>query len=452
MKRFEKSELLTGDITSAILKMAFPLMGIGFIQMAYTLTDIIWLGRLSTGSVSAVGTVGFFVWITESIILIGKTGVVVGLSQAHGRGDDEEAEEVMRSGAQIHYLIGALLIAFYLIFAKKIIGIYDLSERVFNETLKYFYIVTVGYVFSFSNSIMVTNFSARGDSVIPFKVSIAALILNIVLDPLLIFGVGFFPRLEVAGAALATVLAQALATVLYLYFSKMYKTEFVTTNYFKLAPKKYYGRIFAIGGPAASQSLIHAGVGTVLNKYISSYGEIYIAVYSIGAQIESITWLSSEGIATAFSAFMGQNLGAKNYDRLEDGRKVGLRIMIIIGTIGSVLLFAFSNRFFQFFVPEDLLTQVEGAKYLRIISPSEFFMCIQIGTAGMLNGLGLSRYPAYASAVSNISRIFISLLLMPYIGVLGIWAAMSITTVLNGIAETVLYVMIRNKTNGFRTI
>ena len=117
MKRFEKSELLTGDITSAILKMAFPLMGIGFIQMAYTLTDIIWLGRLSTGSVSAVGTVGFFVWITESIILIGKTGVVVGLSQAHGRRDDEEAEEVMRSGAQIHFLIGALLIAFYLIFA-----------------------------------------------------------------------------------------------------------------------------------------------------------------------------------------------------------------------------------------------------------------------------------------------------------------------------------------------
>ena len=79
-------------------------------------------------------------------------------------------------------------------------------------------------------------------------------------------------------------------------------------------------------------------------------------------------------------------------------------------------------------------------------------MCIQIGTAGMLNGLGLSRYPAYASAVSNISRVFISLLLMPYMGVLGIWAAMSITTILNGIAETVLYVMIRNKTNGFRTI
>lgn len=452
MKDINKNSLLEGNISSVILKMAMPLMGTAFIQMAYTIIDLIWLGRLSTGAVSAVGTVGFFVWITEALILIGKTGVSVGLAQAYGRGDEVEAEEVMRAGGHVHYFICFFIIAIYLLFGKSIVGFYKLSSEVFEQTMTYYYIVTIGYIFSFTNTILVTNFSAKGNSVIPFKVALVALIFNIVFDPILIFGLGPFPRLEVAGAALATVLAKFLATLLYLYFAISFKMEFVKTNYLKVAPKFYYKKILKLGIPASSQSMVHAIAGTILNKYIAICGEEYIAVYSIGSQIESITWLTSDGIATAFSAFMGQNFGAGNYERIKRGRKIGLNIMYFIGLFGTVILFIFAKDFFKFFVPQDIHTQIAGAQYLKIISPSEFFMCLQIGTAGMLNGLGLTKYPAMASTICHASRVPLAIFLMTSMGILGIWTSMSLTMIFNGLGLSLIYAIIRKKTDDFKLL
>ena len=96
--------LLKGDIFSALLKMALPLMGTAFVQMAYSLIDLMWLGRLSTGAVAAVGTCSFLVWIAQSITLIAKTGISVGLSQSYGRGDRESAREVWVSGFVLNLL------------------------------------------------------------------------------------------------------------------------------------------------------------------------------------------------------------------------------------------------------------------------------------------------------------------------------------------------------------
>lgn len=249
----------------------------------------------------------------------------------------------------------------------------------------------------------------------------------------------------IKGAALATVLAQMISSLLYLYVGIGTREIFVRTNYLKIPEGSYYKSILNLGLPAALQSLIHASVSMILNRYIASFGALYIAVYSIGSQIESISWMTADGFAVAFSAFFGQNFGAKNYERLHDGRREAMKIVNIIGIFATVLLFFFAENLFRLFIPKDPDAIVAGIDYLKILAFSQYFMALEIGTTGMLNGLGLTRYPAINAMVLNISRIPMALLFMPIFQVNGIWIAMSLSSVLKGIFLTLIYYYLRKR-------
>lgn len=442
--------LLKGDIFSALLKMALPLMGTAFVQMAYSLVDLMWLGRLSTGAVAAVGTCSFLVWIAQSITLIAKTGISVGLSQAYGRGDSKSAKEVWVSGFILNLIFCLSLTILYISMRNKIIGIYNLDSEVHKMAADYLLIVSAGLIFTFLNPVLSAAFFSKGNSITPFKISIISLVINLILDPFLIFGLSIFPKLGIRGAALATVFAQMISTLLYLYVGYKDREIFVRTNYFTIPQKEYFRSILSLGFPASLQSLIHAMVGMVLNKYIASFGALYIAVYSIGSQIESISWMTADGFSVAFSAFFGQNFGAKNYERLHNGRREAMKIVNIIGISTSLLLFFFAKNLFTLFIPRDPEAIIKGIDYLKIVSISQYFMALEIGTTGMLNGLGLTKYPAINAMILNISRIPLAFILMPIFAANGIWIAMSLSSVLKGIFLSLIYLYLRKRTDGFR--
>ena len=442
--------LLKGDIFSALLKMALPLMGTAFVQMAYSLVDLMWLGRLSTGAVAAVGTCSFLVWIAQSITLIAKTGISVGLSQAYGRGDSKSAKEVWVSGFILNLIFCLSLTILYISMRNKIIGIYNLDSEVHKMAADYLLIVSAGLIFTFLNPVLSAAFFSKGNSITTFKISIISLFINLILDPFLIFGLSIFPKLGIRGAALATVFAQMISTLLYLYVGYKDREIFVRTNYFTIPQKEYFRSILSLGFPASLQSLIHAMVGMVLNKYIASFGALYIAVYSIGSQIESISWMTADGFSVAFSAFFGQNFGAKNYERLHNGRREAMKIINIIGISTSLLLFFFAKNLFTLFIPRDPEAIIKGIDYLKIVSISQYFMALEIGTTGMLNGLGLTKYPAINAMILNISRIPLVFILMPIFAANGIWIAMSLSSVLKGIFLSLIYLYLRKRTDGFR--
>ena len=442
--------LLKGDIFSALLKMALPLMGTAFVQMAYSLVDLMWLGRLSTGAVAAVGTCSFLVWIAQSITLIAKTGISVGLSQAYGRGDSKSAKEVWVSGFILNLIFCLSLTILYISMRNKIIGIYNLDSEVHKMAADYLLIVSAGLIFTFLNPVLSAAFFSKGNSITTFKISIISLFINLILDPFLIFGLSIFPKLGIRGAALATVFAQMISTLLYLYVGYKDREIFVRTNYFTIPQKEYFRSILSLGFPASLQSLIHAMVGMVLNKYIASFGALYIAVYSIGSQIESISWMTADGFSVAFSAFFGQNFGAKNYERLHNGRREAMKIVNIIGISTSLLLFFFAKNLFTLFIPRDPEAIIKGIDYLKIVSISQYFMALEIGTTGMLNGLGLTKYPAINAMILNISRIPLAFILMPIFAANGIWIAMSLSSVLKGIFLSLIYLYLRKRTDGFR--
>ncbi len=446
----EKRNLLDGKIFKSIMIMSIPLMGTAFIQMCYSLVDLMWLGRLSTAAVAAVGCCSFFMWIAQAITLIAKTGLSVGLAQGYGRGEREELKKVMVSGFWVNIFFWLVTTTIYLVFNKKILGFYNLSEDVYELSRIYFLVISYGLIFTFINPMLSSTFFSKGNSVTPFKISIIGLIFNIVFDPILIFGLGPFPKLGILGAALATVIAQAIISILFLYIGIRNHEIFVKVNYFNIPDKKYFLDHLKLGVPATLQSAIHAFVGIVLNRFIASYGKSAIAVYSIGSQIESISWMSADGFAVAFSAFFAQNYGAKNFERLKEGRNECLKIINVIGISTTIVLFIFAKELFTIFIPKDKEVIEMGINYLRIISLSQYFMVLEIGTTGMLNGLGLTKYPAINAIILNLLRILFVLMFIPFFAVNGIWISMSLSSILKGIFISIIYIYLRNKTRGFK--
>ena len=215
------NNLLEGNIRKAIIKMALPLMGMAFIQMTYTMVDLIWLGRLSTEAVAAVGTAGFYVWLATAVTLITEVGMSVNLAQSYGRKDQDEVEKFTIAGFQVNAMLCFLLMAIYLIFRRPLFEFYKLPSDVEILAIQYHTIIAIGLVFVFSNVFFYSTFFSKGNSSTPFKVLVISLIFNIIADPILIFGLGPFPAMGIKGAAIATIMSQAIGTLIYIYIGTL---------------------------------------------------------------------------------------------------------------------------------------------------------------------------------------------------------------------------------------
>ncbi|MDR7857773.1 MATE family efflux transporter [Tissierella sp.] len=439
--------LTQGNISSTLTKLALPIMGTSFVQMAYNLTDMMWLGRLSTKAVAGAGTAGFFMWFGMSLVLISQIGVSVGVSQAYGRGDMDDAREYISNGIKLDIFIGILYSLALVVFSHQAIGFFKLGDpETIQLAVDYLIIVACGFIFHFINPIYSAIFNASGNSITPFVINSIGLVANIVLDPVLIFGFGFIPAMGIKGAALATVMAQIIVTLIYIIVSRKNKVLFSHLHLFSLPKKSYLKRIIKLGFPAFLQSGTHASISMILTKILAQWGPIPVAVSSIGSQIESISWMTAEGFSTAISAFVGQNYGAKNYDRVKEGYYKGLRIVGAIGIFASALLIFAGEPLFKLFTPEDEIAIAQGVKYLRILGFSQFFITIEIASAGAFNGIGRTQIPAATGIVLNALRIPGALLLSATVlGMTGVWWSMSISTIFKGIILTSLFIYAMKK-------
>lgn len=434
-------DLTQGNISKTLTKLALPLMATSFIQMMYNLIDMMWLGRLSTNAVAAAGAAGFYMWFGMSLVLISQIGVSVGVSQAHGREDMEDAREYISNGIKLNIFIGLTYSILVLVFRHELIGFFNLDDP---ETVKmaidYLVIVGFGFVFHFINPIYSAIFNASGNSVTPFIITSIGLITNIVLDPILIFGVGRFQGMGIKGAAVATIAAQILVTLIYISVSRKNKTLFTRLHFFSLPRKNHINRIVKLGFPAFIQSGTHAFIAMILTRILAQWGSIPVAVSSIGGQIESVSWMTAEGFSTAISAFTGQNFGAKNYDRVKEGYYKGLRIVGTIGIFATLLLIFGGETIFKLFTPKDLIAIEQGRMYLMILGFSQFFITIEIASAGAFNGIGKTHIPAVTGTVLNILRIPGALILSSTaLGMYGVWWSMSISTIFKGLIISSLF-------------
>lgn len=437
--------LIEGKIVGTLTKLALPIMGTSFIQMAYNLTDIMWLGRLSTEAVAAAGTAGFFMWFGAALVMISQIGVGVGVAHAIGRNDLDDAKKYISNGFQLDFLIAIIYSIILFTFRHSIIGFFNLDDpHVVNMAIEYLVIISIGIVFHFLNPIFSTTLNSSGNSVAPFKVNTMGLVANMILDPVLIFGFGPIPALGIKGAALATILAQLFVTLIFIIIGKLNETIYSHVKLIVKPDLHYINNIVKLGFPPFIQMGLHASISMVLTKIVAGFGAIPVAVQSIGSQIESISWMTSEGSSSAISAFIGQNYGAKKYDRIKEGYYRGMEILGSIGIFATFLLIFAAEPLFKLFTPNDPIAISEGIRYLRILGISQFFMCIEIGSAGAFNGLGKTLPPAITGATLNASRIPIAIFLSKFttLGLLGVWWSISFTSILKGIILSAWFIYI----------
>lgn len=435
-------DLVSGNIFSSLFKLSIPILGTSFVQMAYNMTDMMWVGRIGSEAVAAVGTAGFFTWFGSSLVYISKIGAEIGVSQSIGKGEEKEKKKFIYNSLYITIIMAFIYTIAVILLKNNLIGFFNLGdENIISMSKEYLVIVALGMIFAFLNPLFTGIFNASGSSKNPFLINAIGLIFNMVFDPILIFGLGGFPALGVKGAAIATVGAQIVVTILFII-------SFIRNGYsLSIKNKKYIEKsciykICKYGLPTALQNCLFSVFAMLIGRVISGWGATAIAVQKVGSQIEAISWMTAEGFSAALTAFVGQNFGANKWDRIMKGYKSTMIMALAIGFLSSILFIFFGERIFTLFIPEAEAIQ-QGAVYLRILGYSQLFMCAEITTTGAFAGFGNTITPSWVGIVFTGLRVPLAILLSKkeILGIDGVWWSISGTSIIKGIVLLSLFII-----------
>lgn len=197
----KKVDLVSGNIVKTLMALSLPILGTSFIQMAYNLVDMIWIGKAGSAAVAAVGTAGFFSWFGNSMVMITKTGAEVGVSQSIGKNNEKEKNSYVYSSITLCVVMAIIYGIILIIFRDEFIGFFNLgNSEIIKMSIDYLIVISLGMICAFLNPQFTGIFTASGNSKTPFIINTVGLIMNIILDPLLIFGIGGIKPLEIGRA------------------------------------------------------------------------------------------------------------------------------------------------------------------------------------------------------------------------------------------------------------
>lgn len=438
----KKIDLTQGGIVEKLVKIAIPIMATSFIQIAYNLIDMMWVGKNGSNSVAAVGTAGFYPWLAMAFVIFSKIGGEVKVAQSMGEKNIKEVKSYIKSSIELNVFLSMTYTLILILFNKQLIDIFNLGDtEVITMSRQYLVILAIGMIFYFINPVFTSIFIGLGNSSIPFRINTIGLIVNIILDPLLIFGFGPIPALGTNGAGIATITAQIIVSCVFVGYIIKNKIEYFKVKYFRNIELKYFKILYKLGFPVAIQNALFTLISMAMGVIVASFGPVAVAVQKVGSQIESISWMSAEGFASALSTFTGQNYGAYKFDRINKGSKIGLIGALIWGSITTLVLVFFGEIIFRAFINEQDAI-IKGIDYLKILGYSQLFMCIEITITGVLKGLGRTYIPSVTSIVLNLARIPMAILLSkPQIfGINGIWWSISISSIFKGIILLLIFV------------
>ena len=436
----KRVDLLQGNIMTTLVQLALPIMGTALIQMAYNLVDMVWIGKLGSGAVAAVGTAGLLMWLSNGFTVLSRMGGQVHTAQKLGAGDPEEAGKYAQNAIQMGALLSIGYSAVMLIACRPLIGFFRLNDpAVVESAVQYLSIVSLGILASFLNQMFTALITTTGNSRTPFYFMTIGLVFNIVLDPLLIFGLGPIPSMKAAGAAWATTIAQWLVSILFLLYIRRDDHLFCYVRLFGKMDKECCVSIVKLGLPSALQNCIFPLISMVIARQVASFGDAAVAVQKVGSQIESVSWMISDGFSVAINSFVAQNYGAHNFSRTGRGYRAAMISMTVWGIFCSLLLILCGGWLFQLFITEPDVVPM-GISYLTILGFSQMFMCWEGVNTGAYCGFGKTLPPSIVGIVFTAARIPAALILSSTsLGLDGIWWSLSISSVCKGTLLTLLF-------------
>ena len=435
----DELDLVNGSMGKNLFYLSLPIMIINLLRVTYSITDMFWIGRISKEALSAIT---FSMPLVFLIVSLGMGIAVAGsvlVAQNEGKGDSERvnfaaSQTVVFSlffslvaGAVLYFSVGPLL---------SLLGAEGVVLRMGREFLQ---VISMGLFSFFGFSIFISLMRGYGDTLTPMVVMFFAVVLNIVLDPFLIFGLGPFPELGVMGGAVATVFARGLAFLvgLYILFSGRKGIRISLKN---MVPEPgMFMKMVRVGFPASFSVTSRAISVNILVAIVGTFSNAVVAGYGIGVRIFSLIFMPASAASRGVATMTGQNIGAGNIERAESVGLFSARYMFYFQTLLGALIFFLAGPIVSIFTqnPEVIST---GSNFLKITALTFGFVGAKRSFTGAFRGGGNTLLAAVVTLFSFIIvRIPVAYFMSESLGSQGIWWSFPLSNVIGVAVAYLIY-------------
>ncbi|GAB1433019.1 MATE family efflux transporter [Spirochaetota bacterium] len=423
------------------MHLAFPIMIGSIVETFYNLTDAFFLGKLGSAQVGAP-SISFNIVFFLTVFGVGLSNAGMTLvSQSKGRGNDNKADHFMNQTVSLLTFVSVFLAILGTLLSSGLLKLLATPQEVYVFALPYMRIVFLGLPFSFVYFSFQASFTAIGDAAGPIKVHLLAVILNVILDPLLIYGFGSWPGWGVSGAAIATVLSQFVGALLSVIVMMRGRSGL------KLALRKMrpdmdsWKLLGKIGMPASLGQGLSAFGFTVLQGVVNFFGTSAIAAFGVGNRIMHLFDIPTQGLSGATASLVGRFLGAKDQKSSMTVVNAALILVLILEIPLLTLAYFYGGGLVKLFVNDPEAIRL-GTIMFQVVSPSLLAFGLFFALSGAFQGAGDTKI---ILALAVLRLWFIRVPLAYYLafrtgfGVLSIWIAMFASNFITAIIGFLYY-------------
>lgn len=433
-----EKDLTAGSIAKNLAQLAWPLIFGMLFQTAFNIIDTIYVGMLGTKELAAISATFPVVFIFIAIasgLAAGSTALV---AQAIGAKRFREADNIAEHSLLLALIFSLGIAILGILFAKYIFLFMGITAELLPYTLSYANIIFIGFIFLFVGFIAMSIIRAQGNTKTPMKFQISAVLLNIVLDPIMIFGFFGFPALGLAGAAIATVISRSFMAFANIAYLMLNKTKV------RLRPKDFsfkpeiMRKILKVGLPASAANSINSIGMILLMSLVAFFGTEVIAVFGIGMRLDGLVTLPVIGLATAAVTLVGQNYGSNKHERAEKTVEYATVFALAVSSAIAILMFSFPEAFLIPFTREQSVIEI-GKVYISIVAFSYIFRSITISINSAFQGTGKTTISLAVTTFSWVLTLALSYLLMQGEGAKGIWLGMFYSSAIIAIVSVLIF-------------
>ena len=404
-------DMTYGDTSKQLFMFTIPILLSQILQQFYNIADTAIIGRyIGTDALAAIGSTGLLISVIVNFFIGLSTGVSAVIANQFGANEYDKLKKSISTLLAVSVLLGIVFTIGSLIFMKPIINILQTPKGVYSLAIDYLKICFLGITFQLLYNIGTAILRALGNTKDPLYFLIFSCILNLILDILFIVYFGW----GVKGAAIATLISQILATLLV-----MYKIMSLDDNC-KLSLKQikiyrgYTKDIFLVGLPAGLQAIFMSISSLIIQSSINSFGAEAMAGMTIFAKVEGFLYFPLFSLGLAVTGFVGQNFGAKEYERVKEGINISLKISVYTSLIFIIILNICAPYILRLFTNDAAVIKV-GLESIRIVFPSYVLYAMNQIYIGSLRGIEKTFEPMLISLFAHcIFRVIWCFVLLQY--------------------------------------
>lgn len=430
-KSLDDLDLTSGGIGWPLFYLSLPIVVTNLLQTAYNLADTFWLGQYSTTALAAISFAFPMVFLLISLGLgISVAGSVL-VAQNVGAEDERQAEFAASQTVTFAFVMAAILggVGYYLV--DDLLRVFGASPDVLVAATSYMQVVALGLPFMFGFFIFLSLMRGYGDTVTPMLVMFGTVMLNIALDPVLIFGWGPFAERGIEGAAYATVFSRGLAMFVGMGIMLSGRRG-VRVRFRDMVPDlAYFRKMLRIGGPASIEGVGRAGSVNALLVVVGTFSTSIVAGFGIGIRVFSLVFLPAIAVARGVETMAGQNIGADEEDRAAATATFAARVMFLVLSVLGIVIFLVPGPIVAVFTNDPGVIDA-GATFLRYVAPTFGFVGVMRAYTGGFKGAGKTLVAA-AIAITFMALIRLPaawfLALETALAETGIWVAFVVSNI-----------------------